>query len=188
MEKIPGASKYFWVGNRTVLNFTNTDIFHDGRCTDLLEDSVAGWMREAGIVFSGDTPADLIDEARSYRAELRKGVARIIGGSRLPAALLDATNGYLARDATRLRLEQEEAGYVLGKRFEPKTAADFMAPIAESFARMLTEDDLSRLRKCANPECVLYFYDVSKGGKRRWCSLDICGNKLRMAASRRRHA
>jgi predicted RNA-binding Zn ribbon-like protein len=53
---------------------------------------------------------------------------------------------------------------------------------------MLTEDDLSRLRKCANPECVLYFYDVSKGGKRRWCSLDICGNKLRMAASRRRHA
>jgi len=61
-------------------------------------------------------------------------------------------------------------------------------PIAESFARLVTEADAGRIRKCKNPDCVLYFHDTSKGGNRAWCSLDLCGNKLRMAASRQRHS
>ncbi|MEL6323421.1 MAG: CGNR zinc finger domain-containing protein, partial [Pseudomonadota bacterium] len=35
------------------------------------------------------------------------------------------------------------------------------------------------------PTCTLYFHDVSKNHKRRWCSMDICGNRAKAAAHRK---
>jgi predicted RNA-binding Zn ribbon-like protein len=40
--------------------------------------------------------------------------------------------------------------------------------------------DRSRVRKC--DQCVLHFYDISKKGTRRWCSMQLCGNRLKVAA------
>jgi predicted RNA-binding Zn ribbon-like protein len=34
--------------------------------------------------------------------------------------------------------------------------------------------------------CVVHFFDTSKKGSRRWCSMNICGNKLKVAAYQRR--
>ena len=36
------------------------------------------------------------------------------------------------------------------------------------------------MRKCG--ECVLHFYDTSKKGTRRWYSMQLCGNRLKVAA------
>ncbi|MGW0605507.1 CGNR zinc finger domain-containing protein [Streptomyces sp. NPDC002640] len=36
-----------------------------------------------------------------------------------------------------------------------------------------------RIRACANPACVLHFFDVSKNGTRRWCSMSGCGNRAK---------
>jgi predicted RNA-binding Zn ribbon-like protein len=44
-----------------------------------------------------------------------------------------------------------------------------------------------RIRGCANPECVLWFYDVSKNGRRRWCSMEGCGNRAKAARFQERH-
>jgi predicted RNA-binding Zn ribbon-like protein len=43
----------------------------------------------------------------------------------------------------------------------------------------LLDDRPERLRPCANPACVLHFYDVSKNGTRRWCSMAGCGNRAK---------
>ncbi|MGH6682050.1 MAG: CGNR zinc finger domain-containing protein [Bradyrhizobium sp.] len=32
----------------------------------------------------------------------------------------------------------------------------------------------------------MHFFDTSKKGSRRWCSMNICGNKLKVAAYQRR--
>ncbi|WP_082661594.1 CGNR zinc finger domain-containing protein [Terracidiphilus gabretensis] len=40
------------------------------------------------------------------------------------------------------------------------------------------------MRQCA--VCVVHFFDTSKKGSRRWCSMNICGNKLKVAAYQRR--
>jgi predicted RNA-binding Zn ribbon-like protein len=46
--------------------------------------------------------------------------------------------------------------------------------------------DRRRVRKC--DQCVLHFHDTSKKGTRRWCSMQLCGNRLKVAsyAARRR--
>jgi predicted RNA-binding Zn ribbon-like protein len=49
---------------------------------------------------------------------------------------------------------------------------------AEDFLRLL-DDRPERIRHCANTGCVLHFYDVSKNGTRRWCSMAGCGNRAK---------
>jgi predicted RNA-binding Zn ribbon-like protein len=68
--------------------------------------------------------------------------------------------------------------------FEPRKPTDFWTPIIDATADLLAETESSRIRKCES--CVLHFFDTSKKGSRRWCSMNICGNKLKVAAYQRR--
>ncbi|MFF4948696.1 CGNR zinc finger domain-containing protein [Streptomyces chattanoogensis] len=36
-----------------------------------------------------------------------------------------------------------------------------------------------RLRPCANPECRRFLIDRSKTNKGRWCSMAVCGNRMK---------
>ncbi|MFI6866922.1 CGNR zinc finger domain-containing protein [Nocardia sp. NPDC050406] len=36
-----------------------------------------------------------------------------------------------------------------------------------------------RIKQCAHPHCVLWFYDTSKNGARRWHSMATCGNRAK---------
>ena len=68
--------------------------------------------------------------------------------------------------------------------FEPCQPGDLFAPLAYSAAKLFAEADRNRVRKGA--QFVLYFYDTSKKGTRRWCSMQLCGNRLKVAAYARR--
>src|SRR5205814_10732813 len=54
--------------------------------------------------------------------------------------------------------------------------------VARSAAELITQGDPRRLRKCANPTCRLMFYDTSKSGRRRWCSMQLCGGRAKVRA------
>jgi predicted RNA-binding Zn ribbon-like protein len=61
-----------------------------------------------------------------------------------------------------------------------------LAAIARSAAEILAEGSKARIRRCANPECELLFCDQSRTGRRRWCSMAICGNRQKVATFARR--
>ena len=44
----------------------------------------------------------------------------------------------------------------------------------------------ARLKRCEGGRCSLLFVDTSRPGRRRWCSMDRCGNRAKVAAHRRR--
>ncbi|MER7840768.1 CGNR zinc finger domain-containing protein [Streptomyces sp. NPDC096040] len=48
----------------------------------------------------------------------------------------------------------------------------------------LQETMPGRLRPCANPECRLFLIDRSKTNRARWCSMAVCGNRMK---ARRHH-
>jgi len=50
-------------------------------------------------------------------------------------------------------------------------------------ATLLAGPRLDRVRRCANPDCGWLFLADSRAGKRRWCSMQSCGNR----AKARRH-
>jgi len=48
----------------------------------------------------------------------------------------------------------------------------------------LLETAPDRVRPCANPDCMLWFFDTTRNGTRRWCSMAVCGNRMK---ARRHH-
>ena len=44
----------------------------------------------------------------------------------------------------------------------------------------------ARLKRCEGSRCALLFVDTSRSGRRRWCSMERCGNRAKAAAHRRR--
>jgi len=43
----------------------------------------------------------------------------------------------------------------------------------------LTRQSPGRLRPCANEECRLFLIDRSKANAARWCSMAVCGNRMK---------
>jgi predicted RNA-binding Zn ribbon-like protein len=61
-----------------------------------------------------------------------------------------------------------------------------LLPIAEALAKFVSEEDLSKVKSCEGQPCTLLFLDQTRGRRRRWCSMAICGNRAKQAAHRNR--
>jgi predicted RNA-binding Zn ribbon-like protein len=81
-----------------------------------------------------------------------------------------------------LQREGEKLG--LETAFELGKPDDVWAPIAIAVAELASDVSTARLRKCE--ACIVHFLDTSKKGSRRWCSMNICGNKIKVAAYQKR--
>lgn len=51
------------------------------------------------------------------------------------------------------------------------------APIVKSARELLLSDKLLKVKECSN--CGWLFLDTTKNGKRRWCSMEDCGSKMK---------
>ncbi|MGI8384123.1 CGNR zinc finger domain-containing protein [Robertmurraya sp. P23] len=56
--------------------------------------------------------------------------------------------------------------------------------IAFDVLTLIDTKKLSSLKRCSNPDCVLLFIDES--GRRKWCSMKICGNRKKAARFQQR--
>ncbi|MET3290873.1 UNVERIFIED_CONTAM: putative RNA-binding Zn ribbon-like protein [Brevibacillus sp. OAP136] len=53
--------------------------------------------------------------------------------------------------------------------------------VVHSIIHTLQHVSRERIRSCEHEECILHFIDTSKSGKRRWCSMETCGNRQKAA-------
>ncbi|WZB77215.1 CGNR zinc finger domain-containing protein [Achromobacter insuavis] len=65
-------------------------------------------------------------------------------------------------------------------------AASFLEPIAQAVVHLLTDTQLELVRQCEAHDCTLMFHDKTKSHRRRWCSMAVCGNRMKVAAFRSR--
>ena len=61
-----------------------------------------------------------------------------------------------------------------------------LLPIGEALAYFVCTEDFSGLKTCEGPACTLMFTDRTRGHRRRWCSMAICGNRAKQTAHRHR--
>lgn len=108
-------------------------------------------------------------------------------GSPLAAGSLEIFNAELRHAVPGLKLTQLSSGYDLNWSTlgEPDSV---LAPIAWSAFELLQSAKLTRVRECAGVNCGWLYLDTSKAGKRRWCSMAICGNRAKAERFRRRAA
>ena len=199
----PAPSPFVFIGNHRVLDFVNTEVAADGALRDLLSGfgDLVHWLEAAGALDRASARAALakwegkrsgevvLGEARALRAALRRLADAAAEGRAVPRATLERVNQLLGRGAAIAKVVPDPVGgFVTRRDLRLKEPLDLLVPVAEAAADLLCHADLSRIRRCAHPACVLYFLDTTKNGTRRWCDMRTCGNRANAAAyySRRR--
>src|SRR5258705_1423451 len=189
---------FLFVANKPILDFLHTRPVLADEPTELLSDlrALERWLIASGMVTAATArgvvrgwrqspkAAAFLDQLITFRERLREAVVRIENGS-LPAdAFLAEVNSLLLQHPRHTSLHKRDRKVIRETLFELRKPTDIWAPIIDATADLLTEAEWSRIRKCES--CVVHFFDTSKKGSRRWCSMNICGNKLKVAAYQRR--
>jgi predicted RNA-binding Zn ribbon-like protein len=129
-----------------------------------------------------------LHEARRLRNVLRALAER--GGApsdRATQTAIAEINRVLGRSAGTRRVEpRADGGFVRNFVTVGDVFAGLLVPVIESAADALVNDELPRVRRCADPRCSRVFYDGSRNGKRRWCEMATCGNRAKAARHRQK--
>jgi predicted RNA-binding Zn ribbon-like protein len=190
---------HLFVGNRLVLDFLNTELVSNGKAIELLTDAAAAarWMAHAELLTEkaakklaqewerSPRAAEAVTALRRFRDRLRAAVFAFEAGSVVSADFLPELNSLL-RTHPMFRVVEADGhgGYTQNLSFEPRLPDDLLGPLAEDTMMLLTGVAPGRVRKCEG--CPVHFLDVSKKGSRRWCSMGLCGNKVKVAAYQQR--
>ncbi|MFJ7088489.1 CGNR zinc finger domain-containing protein [Streptomyces griseus] len=66
------------------------------------------------------------------------------------------------------------------------TGTGLLSTVARDAVDLFTGAHAHRIRACGAHDCRLLFVDTSRPGKRRWCSMERCGNRAKVRAHRAR--
>ena len=188
------------VGNHRCVDFVNTEIIEQGRRVNLLQKfaDLVGWLEQVQVLDAAQAKqilrrwsrtskaADSLSQALAFRRALREMLDGIVRGERPSVGVLDKINAVLCHNADHVALVRTRRGFERRLLFQPTAPIHLLVPVAESASDLLCRGDLALILKCENPRCILYFYDTTKNHARRWCSMTVCGNRMKVAAHYRR--
>ncbi len=197
-------SHFVFDGGTLALDLLNTWRFNADQPLDLLQspEDLVIWLAAAGLPdgaycaeLSSSPPNRriLLDEALWLRRDILLIVQSLVAGELPPPYTVDALNRILTESGTSFRLdsltippegdqeERMEGQLVLNVHEHISSVLGVLQPIALSAARIVTEANPTRIRQCASSNCMYWFLDTSKSGRRRWCSMSRCGNRAKVA-------
>ena len=149
---------------KLLLDLLNTTPVLDGTPRDDLADAEAGrsWLADHG--------QDVSDDEWRAAVGVRNALQDVVRGHAAATVLAPFVDGVGCRAA----LAGEGIAW----------APDLPTGRAAAARAVLAWDALrtgspGRLRACANPECQLFLIDHSKPNSARWCSMAVCGNRMK---------
>ncbi|MFF8377156.1 CGNR zinc finger domain-containing protein [Streptomyces sp. NPDC015661] len=160
------------VGEPVSLDLLNTRWNDEGARQDLLTDveGLSVWLAANGLEQRFTADAATLRHTLAARDALAALVDR--PGDPAATARVDDVLGH-GRIRARLTVEGpgEEAEFA-----DPARGPGWIA--ARDYLDLLrTAPD--RIRACAHEACILHFFDTSRNGTRRWCSMAVCGNRAK---------
>ena len=149
----------------------------------------ADWLRRR-VAENADLAADLLVGATELREAVHEIGAALGRRAEPPGHALASLSALHARFVAKAELAPAVTScrWSWSVRASPVEAA--LGPVALAAVRLFTEGDFHRIRECGGHACGWLFYDRSKNNRRRWCEMEVCGNraKQRRLAARRRGA
>ena len=186
----PAEKKGVFLASHPALDFLNTQWPTASGTEDFFEtdEDVLSWLRQAGLAPAGVT------EVRPSGALLRaahalRTVIRTMVESRKAGKIPDLSdlNAFLVAAQSHPQLSWTPSKTIVMKTVRAaNTAEQVLSPVALEAAELFSTADFRRVRRCDDPSCVHWFYDLTRPGRRRWCSMATCGNRLKVKTYRRR--
>lgn len=139
------------------------------------------WFRESGATDGdpGCTTADLA-EAVALREAIYTLVRGRMLGHRYDDDALILVNRAAAVPSTIPQLAPS------GRSLEA-TPRQALSSVARAAVDVLAGSDADLLKECGRPECTQLYVDRSRGGRREWCAMNTCGNRVKSATYRARN-
>ncbi|WRZ92895.1 CGNR zinc finger domain-containing protein [Streptomyces sp. NBC_01007] len=189
-------------GEPVSLDLLNTRWIQEGVVRDLLTgtEGLEVWLAGNGLDFPADdtvlrhtleardalravidTPHGQGDDRRSGTTDddgpggTADGDGPVSTGPRITAEAAARVDAVLAHGRVRLTLTAQGPGGT-PEFDDPSWGPAWLA--ARNYLELLdTAPD--RIRRCAHDACILHFFDTSRNGTRRWCSMAACGNRAK---------
>lgn len=178
------ALAFPFIGGRPCLDFVATLGKRHATPLERLPDTaaLARWFSEAGLAAGEEPPRvtalDLSD-ARRLREAVYALVLAAMAGREPDPADVERVNAVAAHPDLAPQL-----GPAPWTARSPARAA--LATVARDAVLLVRGPLLERVKECENPDCSLLFLDDSQARRRRWCSMDRCGNLAKIAGYRSR--
>jgi predicted RNA-binding Zn ribbon-like protein len=201
MGDVKPQMPFVFVANQVCLDFINTQMVLDGGPVDLLAtfSDLVAWLVQADLLSGEEAKkmerqpgrqaqgTQILGQARAFRVTLREMAERIAAGRPVPRAAVETINGMLRYRVGYPRLARRNGTFGREYQAESQEGCQLLGLLGEAATDLLCRCDLSLIKKCQNPACVLFFYDTTKNHARHWCSMSLCGNRHKVAAHYRRH-
>ncbi|WP_409307548.1 CGNR zinc finger domain-containing protein [Pectobacterium sp. B1J-3] len=178
-----------FVGNNLGLDFINSAFGVGVQRHDCFVDdkSVLAWLGAAGVVSEDvvSVPVGLLQLAQSLREQMSQCLSAAKQGE---AADVRVINQIFAQGlpVPQLSWDVETARFTQVDRPRDGSAASLLYPVVASLASLLTQGTLQHVHQCEAHDCTLTFLDTTKSKRRRWCSMALCGNRMKVASFRQR--
>lgn len=178
-----------FVGDNLALDFINTQYgVGAAHCECLIDDaSVVHWLKAAQLLPEAfeAAPPGLFKLALA----LRESAKALLRAAKHAADVnVEVVNRVLeaGRSARELEWDGASKSFKLVTRRRQDDAASLLEPVAQALVALLTDSQLGLVKECEAHDCTLLFHDLTKSHRRRWCSMAVCGNRMKVAAFRSR--
>jgi len=143
---------------------------------------VSRWAEHAGLGAVNGADDAALEAARDLREAVYRLCETALG--RRPAHEVDVAvvNRWARHAAAPLAAAVVEGRLV--RADPPLTVGGLLAAVARDAVDLLADADGDRVRECEGSTCTLLFLDASRGGRRRWCSMNSCGARSKMSTLR----
>jgi predicted RNA-binding Zn ribbon-like protein len=144
-------------------------------------DDLGRWLTLSGLALGAVCTPRQLTEAR----ELREAIYRLLDAARGEGSPVSEDVDLVNTWARRAKPAPQLDSALRLHRHAPSACTASLAEIAAAAVDLISGPDQARVRNCADPTCSLMFIDRSRPGRRRWCSMERCGNRAKTARYRR---
>ena len=191
------------VGGELALDFANTC---SARGSPAQQDHlrrpehVAQWAAHANVLPAADAEwlvgavaaeptlgARLIAEALALREDVYQLGVAIAAGRPAPRERVESLAHAHARALAAGALTPIAANFGWSWRPREAPVEAILGPISLSALTLLQQADLTRVKQCQGEKCGWLFFDATKNKSRRWCEMEVCGNRAKQKRFARTH-
>jgi predicted RNA-binding Zn ribbon-like protein len=170
-----------FVANALCLDFANTVNKRPNPDRDRLDsvDNLLRWAQDAGLPTVPQPSRHArsgLTTARHLREAIYSAFSAIASADKPPPTDISLVMRSYADAVAAANLHRDDSRFTL-RWPPPLTVPQILWPVATSAAQLLLLGPLDRIGSC--PSCGWLFLDTSRNGQRRWCSMAVCGGRMK---------
>jgi len=204
IQKSLGQTVFDFVGGHAAVDFVNTEIKHQGERVDLIPDFIhfVAWLEQKNLVnkdvnnavnqdgvyslvekwYQNSESEAFVAHVHQLRRNLRIAFEQIHEKQTIETETLETLNEQFRLYPGFYQLGVETEGVYQQFMQSGTMPSHLLMPLIKEIADFLSEANFALIKHCGNAQCIRYFYDTTRNRSRRWCSMETCGNRMKVAA------